>query len=456
MTLKVWSFSKKRNSTAQPTAAGRTYNVALKENTSIEKPVFILGTGIDAEINFCQAFGNYYFIDDIVMLSADQCELHCSLDVLATHKTAIGAYNCHIDRASSTHNSWLIDDAMSAEQNIVKEYVATTELFPYDATGCYIVRTVSPNSSPTGIVSWVMSESDLSYLLDFITTDSNFSDVLTDTVVKTFFNPFQYILDIKWFPIDKNDIAGKDRTLRLGWWDVDNHTFKKLTSALYYDNVNVNIPNNYYSGDFRAYTQSYTRLIADICNLGVIELDPMLLKGGTINCRVCIDWITGEMRLTFGHRGSQGGVTVNTDAFTSYSGMLGVSVNVGQMAGMSGQVLAASSNMGVLEAAASGFVGAVGDIISGIKNAIAPTTSVIGSSGNKASIISNPRLLLYIRNYGCGEFANVVYGRPLRSNRIINTLQGYIKCMNASISLPAPATEIDEVNRLLNSGFYYE
>lgn len=454
MNLETWSFSKRTNSTARPASAGRVYNVYLKEDTSIEHPHFIIGTGIDSNINYCLAMGNYYFIDDIVMLTADQSELVCSIDVLATHKDAIGAYTCHIDRSASTHNAYLIDDALSATQSVVSETLATTDLFNFDATGCFIVRIVSPGGSPTGITSWVMSQGDLETLLDFLTTESNFQDVLTDSIVKTFFNPFQYIVSIKWFPIAKNDIAGVSDTLKIGWWQLSG-SFKRLTSALFYDNVTVNKPTNYYSGDFRAYTQNFTRLIADLPNIGIVELDPMMLSG-TIRARVCIDWITGEMRVTFGSEGTQGGVTTMIDGFSTYTGTLGVDINVGQTTGMTGQVLSAAGGMAIGEAALSGLVAGVTDIISGIKNAIQPTSSVIGSSGNKASIISNPRLLLYIRNYGCGEFPNVVYGRPLRANRQISTLSGYVKCLGASISLAAPDTEMATVNSYLNGGFYYE
>ena len=453
MILKTWNFAKRKNSTKQPTGASRDYTVYLKENASIERPVFILGTGIDAGVNYCQAMGNYYFIDDIVHLTVDQVELQCSLDVLATHKTEIGAYTAYIDRAASAHNSYIIDSALSAEQDIVSESLATTDLFSFDATGSYIVRTVSPGTSVTGVTSWVMSESDINTLLDFITTESNFPDVLTDSIVKSFFNPFQYILSIRWFPVSKNDIAGSSETLNLGWWSVG--TFKKLTSALFYDNITINKPTNYYAQDFRAYTPAFTRLLADIPVIGVVELDPLLLDG-TIRARVCIDWITGEFRITFGREGTQGGITTMTDAFTSYTGVIGINITVGQSDSMGGQILSAGQGMGIAEAAASGLVGGIADILSGIKNVLHPTTSVIGSSGNKASIISNPRLLLYIRNYGCSEFPVTVYGRPLRANRQISTLSGYIRCMAASIELAAPDSETDEVNRYLNGGFYYE
>ena len=456
MTLKTWSnFSKKINSTAQPTGASRDYTVYLKENTSIEKPVFILGTGIDSGINYCQCFGNYYFVDDIVMISADQVEVHCILDVLATHKTAIGNYTAFVERAAASHDPWLIDSAVSANQNIVNEAVATTDLFNVDLDGCFIVRTVSPGSSstPSGIASWVMDKSDMATFLSFLTTESNFPDVMSDSLVKTFFNPFQYVISIKWFPIAKNDIAGTLQTMTLGWWQPGQ--FKLLTSALFYDNKTLNVPIKTYSSDFRETTPSFTRIIADIPSIGVVELDPMLLWS-TARVRVCIDWITGEMRLTFGREGSQGGVTVITDSFASFSGQIGIDIPVGQSNSMTGQALTAAPGMTALDAAGAGIVTGAVDIINGIKNILSPTISVIGGAGNIASIISNPRLLLYVRNYGCAEFPNTVYGRPLCKNKQLSTLSGFIKCQAASLSLAAPDTETQAVNNYLNSGFYYE
>jgi len=456
MTLKTWSnFSKKINSTLQPTGASRDYNVYLKENTSIEKPVFILGTGIDSGINYCQCFGNYYFVDDIVMISADQVEVHCTLDVLATHKTVIGGYSAFIERAASAHDQWLNDSAVSANQDLVNEAVATTELYPVDIDGCFIVRTVSPGSSstPTGIASWIMNKSDMVRFLDFITTDSNFPDVLTDSMVKTFFNPFQYVISIKWFPIAKADIAGTDTPMILGWWQPG--TFKLLTSSLYYQNVTLNIPTKAYNGDFREVNPAFTRVIADLPNIGIVELDPALIWGSA-RVRVCIDWITGEMRLTFGREGTQGGLQVMTDGFSSFSGQIGIDIPVGQSNSMSSQALAAAPDMSTLTAAGAGLVTGAVDIINGIKNILSPTLSIIGGSGNVASIISNPRMLLYVRNYGSGDIPNTVYGRPLCKNRVINTLSGFIKCQGASIALAAPDTETQAVNNFLNSGFYYE
>ena len=69
MNIYVWSnFTKKRNSTLQPTG-GTSKTVHLKEQTSIEKPSFILAEPMP-NYNYVQAFGNYYFVTDIINLKS--------------------------------------------------------------------------------------------------------------------------------------------------------------------------------------------------------------------------------------------------------------------------------------------------------------------------------------------------------------------------------------------------
>lgn len=474
MTLKTWSFAKKKNSTAQPTGTGRDYSVYMKENTSIENPVFILGTGIDADINMCQWGGKYYFIDDSELLSKDQIALHCSTDVLATHKTAIGNYTAFIKRAASLHDPYLLDSALSVQQNIVSETMATTSLFTdsqgadiTDQSGCYIVRCVSPSSeSPTGIASFVMSKNELNTLLDFITTESNFQDVLQDSLVKSFFNPFQYIISIMWLPINRNGISGVDRTLKLGWWNAG--TFRMLTSAGYYKNIQVNIPTMYYSGDFRAKYRAFTEARAYIPALGVVDLDPEALTKN-LYAEVALDYVTGSLSVAFYERSEQGGVTVNKDPFGSYKAQLGVPIQCGQLSSMGQAVGVGFSTGSLIEDIGSAVVAAGADVISGVSSIggvisnIAGITrsstasqNVFGSAGEMESLIAHPRMILFQRAYGCGEFANTVFGRPLCKNRQINTLSGFVLCEGASIALPAPDSEIDKVNTYLNTGFYYE
>ncbi len=466
MTLKTWSFSKKKNSTAQPSGSSRDYTVYMKENTSIESPVFIIGTGIDAGINYCQFAGNYYFIDDIEMLSKDQVALHCSIDVLATHKASIGAYTGYVKRASAASSPYIIDDAISIDQNIVNEYMATTDLFDADQSGCFIVRCVSPSGgSPTGIASYVMSKRELGALLDFITDEDNpdFGDILDDAVTKSFFNPFQYIISITWFPISRNDIPGSDEDLRLGWWDVPYPSspdpylsWRLMTSPGYFANVQINKPTRYYSGDFRANSKAFTEVKAYIPGLGVVDLDPMALSAN-LYAEISIDYVTGCMNIGFYERSTQGTDTVNKDCFGTFSSQLGVPIQCGQTDSLT--TASAFSSGGFWSQQAANFLHAAkiaGNIVTGIFREDNSDVNVYGSTGNMIQVISHPRLILYQRAYGSSDSPNAVYGRPLCRNRQLSTLPGYIQCEAASIALAAPDTEIEIVNNYLNTGFYYE
>lgn len=468
MTLKTWAnFSKKINSTLQPTGQSRDYTVYLKENTSLEKPVFILGTGIDAGINYCQCFGNYYFVDDIVMISADQVEVHCTLDVLATHKTAIGAYTCHIRRSASAHDPYLIDEMVSQEQVIIDENYATTELWPIDQSGCYIIRIVGEGESPTGITSYVLTPAQLNTLLSFMFDDGNFVDELSDTIVKTFFNPFQYIVSLMWFPLSPSSIPGTTDQIHFGWWYAPGQ-YKKLTSVFFYnynwDGVNyqtVNVPTNFYQGSFKAYHPSYTQLNAFFPGVGTVDLDPMILSYGNLKIPTCIDWVTGNVFYRLQSRDNNDSMIAEHGTF---SGQVGVPVPIGQLNNMAEGIGAADGLARIAGGIAAYTASALTNIspgsnsvpMPGLKNLTSPTSSILGNAGNRASITSFPRLCLGIKNFGCGDDPTPTLGKPLCRNRQINTLSGYVQCNGASIALAAPDTEVQAVNNYLNTGFYYE
>ena len=94
MNIKLYqNFSKRKNSTRRP-GGGVNYDVYLKENTSLNDPVFIMDNvgNLLSSYNYCYAFNRYYFIDDIVSISNDHVELHCSTDYLATYKDDILNY----------------------------------------------------------------------------------------------------------------------------------------------------------------------------------------------------------------------------------------------------------------------------------------------------------------------------------------------------------------------------
>ena len=104
MNIKVWTdFSKRENSTKQP-AGGTTIDVHLKGPCSLHNPIFILSNPI-GKYTYVEAFGEYYFVDDVVNLNDSMCEVHCRKDPMATYKTAIGNTTAFVMYDGSTNTN---------------------------------------------------------------------------------------------------------------------------------------------------------------------------------------------------------------------------------------------------------------------------------------------------------------------------------------------------------------
>ena len=88
LTLTLYAFTKRKNSTAIPTDAGVVVDVVLKKETSFNNPVFVLHGGMPTA-TYAQFQGAYYFIDDLISVRDDIWELVCSIDPLGTLRAGI-------------------------------------------------------------------------------------------------------------------------------------------------------------------------------------------------------------------------------------------------------------------------------------------------------------------------------------------------------------------------------
>ena len=443
-------FSKRRNSTKQP-AGGSTINCHLKENTSIMSPVFEL-EGNNFSITYVKWDDRYYFVDDITSIRNNAIALSCSIDALATFKTAIGSYNCFIERASSQRDQYIIDNAISIEQRVIHADIVTSQLNNFSSTGCYIIRVVGKDASSGGISNYAITQSQLQDVLSYVFDDTNFPTEISDDFIKTFFNPFQYIVSLMWFPIDIDSVYGSPSSIQLGWWTVAG-SFKKLSGTGYTDIHQLTAPNNYYS-DFRAYDPRYSQYVLHIPGTGAINLDPSLFSIGDIWCETTVDYLTGEANTSIALWA--GGVRKGTVA--TVSGRWGVPITVGQVAGVTGGIVSTIGS--IVSAVGSGSVaGAVGGIsgaVNGIENILSPTPSVMGNTGNRQQLVTKSAYSLSVRNFGSGDIPNAVYGRPLCKNMTIGSLTGFIKCSGASIEVAGDTVERELIDNYLNTGFYYE
>lgn len=112
--ITLYSVSKRKNSLAVP-SGGTTVNCALKEDTSVIRPVFVLnGDYITPQINYCFWNGRYYWISDRISRRNNLTELVCNVDPLATYRSAILSSSGFVVY-DDHNNSELIDNRISCK-----------------------------------------------------------------------------------------------------------------------------------------------------------------------------------------------------------------------------------------------------------------------------------------------------------------------------------------------------
>ena len=120
----------------------------------------------------------------------------------------------------------------------------------------------------------------------------------------------------------------------------------------------------------------------------------------------------------------------------------------------------------IASSAITGYIGggAVGAIAGGIAGAGTGIYNILNSvmpqletSGINGSFIANGISTILISKYYIVVEEDITHrGRPLCSNRKINTLSGFVMCAEGDIDLNAYDSERREVKRFLTEGFFWE
>jgi hypothetical protein len=272
----LFHFSKRKNSTKRPTGQGTEVPCLLKSATTFQKPTFILQKPMNdmLQFNYAKWADHYYFIDSTTSINAGQTEISCTEDVLATYKNEISNYTCFIERSSN--QTTLANDTMYIPTN---DWVLSTrnvmhkeKIMTSTYSQQYIIRVVSR----TGVASYYINGDQLNNLLDYMYTESNFTDVITDAITKLMFDPFKYIVDLKWIPfVDSAFNNSNDEAIQLGFWDsgvtakrIDEDTVVNFSYSFYFDNPLYAIT------DFRYYSPSFSNYFIKLPFIGVVALNP--------------------------------------------------------------------------------------------------------------------------------------------------------------------------------------
>lgn len=472
MTIKYWSnFSKRKNSTKQPTG-GTSLTVVLKDGTSIEKPTFLV-TGNLFSCNYVEAFGHYYFVDDVKSVRNNLTEISCSMDVLATFKSEIGSYNAYIERAAdSTYYDVMYPDTHVAIKN-EEEVVSTVfpSSFVWSEFGLYVLSVLNNLGSGAGFTTYyLMDAGNMRLLAEYLNQD--WGAGLTDFVAflqANFLHTADAVISCKWVPLSIVSIPQTGtswETIKVGTdivsiGGVDVKGYRVTTTALIAESeMSLAIPHIY--NDFRK-AAPYTSGKLYIPMYGMVDFNPLdFSKNDTIYADIYADWVTGDIAVLLrDDTAANSGKVVS-----SYTYNCSVDCPVGQAAAnvsgfmASGLGLAASAALAVGSSGATAVAGAFGAAVSGmntLSNAVVPTMSVRGGQGGRAIAAASPDFIItLIIKHTSDPLLCVCQGRPVMGYLPLNSFTGYVKCLEASVEIPGMSAEKDEVNSFLNSGFYYE
>ena len=457
-TIKLGSFSKLENSTAQPTVTGwAEYDVTLKEGCDISNPEITLSISwaTVSGYNYAKMMDRYYWITGKNMLRENLCVLSLKVDVLATYKTEIGASTLYVLRSAAAANGDIRDEfyPITANTQVGISYQDAGTIPGGFSTGVYIINVPGTDIGTTTLYQLLPADFQ-SLIQDLYTAINGFqlSDVVAEVVKRWGGNPQSLINSAMWFPYSFAGTSTNDVTIGAWHSHIDGNKIEDPLLTLTTINYTVyKHPQSSARGDYLNLAP-YSRYELCIPGCGVIELDNTKLLGETgIRIYRKIDALSGMMIVTVtGNPGSQvlaymtGQIGIPVTMRSGESGLIESGVNA-----ITGTAVAlATGGTAAIAGAVAAGIGAVSEAHGGT-----PTTS--NMSAGCASVQGEGGWFQNIFHY-VTDADNTEHGRPLCENRQISTLSGFNQVSEGNVAIPGPLPEQLEVKAFLESGFFYE
>ncbi len=454
LTIKLYQFSKNKNSTKQPdnSVTQVSYSALMKTASSLINPVITIKES-PIGYNYCYIsdFERYYFITDITY-SLGEWELSLSVDSLASFKSDLGNVTTYVLRSASNKNGYLKDSLYPISGNYSK---SVQNWDPWGSGGYYYLSAVGINSVHTYQLSSAAMRSFMTNLMGY-STDASLWGTVEQSLMNSAFNPIQFITSCFYSPLNLGQNVA--------------------TSTIECGNYSVSVSGDCYinSRTYRTFSHSFS--VADhpqasvrgmYCNMapytshtlsaggfGVINVPADLLDQGsnTVEIELLGDPRTGAGALI---------CKANGVRFARVNSSIGVNVPIAQTSRdiIGGSVSLMSGIAGGIASAVTGNIpGAIasaGSILGGITDLASNITSTTGAQGSGVNLYDDFTLTsVWYTNSG---FDNDNNGCPYCQTVQLNTLSGFTQCEKGVFkSSKATESEINEINSYMVSGFYYE
>lgn len=479
-------FSKRENSTKRFSGTvDMSLQGILKEPCSIMNPVIQIER-LENDINPCiytyatiSSFRRMYFVDDWVWVNG-LWEVHLREDVLGTWKEAIGQQTEYVLRTDSTENfnGDITDTTYPATTDCESIMTFANSAFTSDIlSGCYIVGIISGGQTDAvgAITYFAMSSSEFGALKDMLFSDDNMQIMgiinasgqqiiqdLSQEVLKTLYNPYQYIASCLWFPFPKEAIHNKTdvSALKIGWWGYPLSGSRLYAQTLEFaERMGMHThPQSETRGSYLNYSPYSIRTL--IGRFGTIALNSSLYKmDDDIGISYYVDLITGQCRMTVRREYTESQELIS-DITAERHFLLGVPIQIAQVGtDYLGTAVSAINTVHqtVSGAFSGGITGAIAGGASGIYNTLQSAMPQVETGGTNGSFLAPATWTGLLEQFYKIVDEDIEHkGRPLCELRQINTLSGFILCADGELDLNCLDNERAEINRYLTTGFFWE
>ena len=446
MEVVLYNFTKSENSTAIP-SGGTSYNCILKTPTSVLNPVIVVeANALNVTYGYIPDFGRYYFVSDIVSVNNSTWELHLHVDVLATYKSEILSTDAYIVRASYGNTNIPDSLIVGMSQYNISEVSSGSGLSGQPGFVLSVIDCINGGSGSGAATMYYMTEGQLGALLRAMYTPAMYEEKISDAVVKSLFNPYQYIVSCCYH---QAVVPVNPRSIGLGFTDSG---VGGSDTAVPYNNGTVTLLIGDKHGDFRDF-EPFTYYILYIPYCGAIRIPPSALGDSNgLYIMTCTDYATGAVECIIR---ANGGMHV----IAKVTGSLGFQVPLAQLnnGGALGSFIS-----GAVNSVAGGLTtnpGLVGKGVMDFINCLSFAPTMIGSSGSSAGSIWGVTCILYKAEMGVSAEPNSISytkGNPSCKVAQINTCGHYVEALDPHISISGYDQEREEIVTKLAGGVYIE
>lgn len=470
------------------------YDCILKAGCDVMSPILSLDIGISTNptnLNYAYIadFNRYYFIKT---WQWDERLWHIYLeeDVLATWKTTINLASLYILRSASTFDTLLTDELYPTKPGALNRNIsASSNPWTYNLnSGRFVVGIINNQPGAMGAVSYyVMTNTQFKTMCASLLANTSWLNVPSDVLdggldsnlLKTLFNPIQYVASVKWVPFTPPTDGGVS-DLPYGWWTLNGVSASILDlTTPYTASFSFTLGDHPQAASRGSYLNCapYTRLMLAAGPFGEIVLDPNDFQSGMVYADLVCDCVSGVGRLLLSNTtlGSptfivdisadmavniqiaQMGVDKLTQAETIITGALDVAAGTMQTAAQGTNITNLVNPLaGALQTAASGaqtVSTGVHAIANGIRTSV-PQMATTGINGSISSYYFAP----YIKQtfYELVPEDNTENGRPLAQMKQLSTLSGYVLARNGDVAIAGTVNEHAAVKAYLESGCFLE